>query len=237
MRNTMKVISKFKDYYDFVGKIYGEDDKVLYHRKSLDNSTININEFNTHNFPLGRYSVLKDFYTKMQRGVGSLNHLKIVLVCGYVVLVTEYSYNNYRLMTEEELAEVIDTIRKSYFRRSDDYNFKVVEYVKDTIPILKSIGVPVVEVDRYFKTFYNGPGLQSGNVNYEVYLNKNIPNLGELGISKYFAPEPMFQIIQEFITNTLRTNPDINPPVKISDKDRIVSHGFDLKTSFRKGKK
>lgn len=60
-----------------------------------------------------------------------------------------------------------------------------------------------------------------------------LPVLAELGFASVVKPEQMYQDIAYFVGNTIFTNPDIACPVIVSEKDRIVGHGFDLKTSFR----
>jgi hypothetical protein len=61
-------------------------------------------------------------------------------------------------------------------------------------------------------------------------------NLGELGIGRLYSPEQIYQEISQFISNVMVENADILPPVEISDKDKIVGHGFDIKQSFRNRK-
>jgi hypothetical protein len=39
--------------------------------------------------------------------------------------------------------------------------------------------------------------------------------------------------IYNFIQNVLRKNPDTIPPVEVKNENKILSAGFDLKTSFR----
>ena len=60
-----------------------------------------------------------------------------------------------------------------------------------------------------------------------------LPRLGELGFPALFSAEQAYQNISYFVGNYLRDSVDLNPPAAVSDRDRIVQHGFDLKRSFR----
>ncbi len=61
----------------------------------------------------------------------------------------------------------------------------------------------------------------------------HVPILKDIGFNHVQSPEQTYQDISYYMANVLRENPDVVPPVKIADKDRIVQHGFDLKQSFR----
>jgi hypothetical protein len=60
-----------------------------------------------------------------------------------------------------------------------------------------------------------------------------LPRLGELGFAAIFSAEQAYQNLSYFVGNYLRDSADLNPPAAVSDRDRIVQHGFDLKKSFR----
>ena len=59
---------------------------------------------------------------------------------------------------------------------------------------------------------------------------KFIPNLSMFGIPKLIDAHTMYEDIYNFL-GWLVDNPQ--PPDNQTDKDKIVSHGFDLKHSFR----
>lgn len=60
------------------------------------------------------------------------------------------------------------------------------------------------------------------------------PCLNELQFYKYKDTYSAFQLIQSYISGVLGT--DSQPMVEISNNSKITKAGFDLKTSFRKGK-
>lgn len=62
----------------------------------------------------------------------------------------------------------------------------------------------------------------------------HVPVLGrDTDLPKHISTYEMYQLLAGYCANVLRDNPDTKPPVQVSDKDRIVQHGFDLKQSFR----
>lgn len=66
-----------------------------------------------------------------------------------------------------------------------------------------------------------------------IEVEDKIPKLKDIGFTSLVDPVKLFYDISFFMTNVLRDNPDVQPPVEVSDKDKIPQHGFDLKQSFR----
>lgn len=60
------------------------------------------------------------------------------------------------------------------------------------------------------------------------------PVLRDLGFQRVKDPYTLFQEIETYISNNMCQKQ--NPMVVLSDKSKIIKHGFDYKTSFRKGK-
>lgn len=76
--------------------------------------------------------------------------------------------------------------------------------------------------------YYHG----QGKYLYRVHLADQVPNLGQLGFASVIPAEQMYQNIAMYMSQS-KENPDSQPPAFVSDKDRLVQKGFDLKTSFR----
>lgn len=214
----MKIIAKVKDYYDYVGKIYGEDeaDPIIYKRLDLIDDEYKKVELDS---PFTRGTQV--FGLPDIRNDSSFQQL---IICGYVFTVYKESYidTDYKLLTKEQLEKIIDERASRYFYRPHRIsNYYQGEYVKQAADICKVAGQPVIV---FAGTDYEVE---------KVYIDRRIPNLGELGIPAFFKPEELFQMIEQFISNEIRTNPDSQPPVGQDNNNKIVSHGFDLKTSFR----
>lgn len=212
----MKIIAKVKDYYDYVGKIYGEDEAIVYKRLDLIDDEYKKVEIESPFNKTSQVFGLPDLRTD--------SYFHQLIVCGHVFTVYKESYidTNYKLLTKEQLDKIIEERAKLYFYRPHSIsNYYQGEYVKQAADICKVAGQPVIV---FAGTDYKVE---------KVYIDRRIPNLGELGISAFFKPEELFQMIQQFISNEIRTNPDNQPPVGQDNNNKIVSHGFDLKTSFR----
>lgn len=57
-----------------------------------------------------------------------------------------------------------------------------------------------------------------------------IPDLSKLGFYKIIPPEEMYMRIYDYL-GWLKDNPEI--PCQQTDKEKVASHGFDVKESFR----
>lgn len=66
-----------------------------------------------------------------------------------------------------------------------------------------------------------------------VSVEGEIPILKDVGIDKLIPPEQMYQELSYFVGNIMNESPDMMPPTKMTDKEKIVQHGFDFKQSFR----
>lgn len=214
----MKIISKAKDYYDYVGKLYGEDDKVIYNR--LD---IKVKEYHPVVIP----NPFKKNNQELHLMHGHVDGLDIhqLIVCGYVFTVEKPRYTegavHYKALSPENLIKLRDrSNRSSYYFLDEKEHYYTGEFSEQAKTLCKILEQPVI--------VYTG---QVGND--ELGFSPRIPNLGEAGVSLKFSPEQMFQMIHQFISNEIRENPDIKPPVEVEDKYKIIGHGFDLKTSFR----
>lgn len=183
----MKIISKFKDFYDYLQGIYGIDEKIVLDRTS----SIKMNYY--HNY----------------------NHFKIYF-CGYVI---EGVCINNEFLYGDEL---------------EKYNHINTKPSKDCWYILNDLS-RLISVRKYpymdkklTNEKYNCPIIYSrlNCTNSEEYMT-NYPILKDLNFHKVYTAEQVFLMLSEWIA---REKPIINNQ---TDKEKIVSAGFDLKTSFR----
>ncbi len=68
-----------------------------------------------------------------------------------------------------------------------------------------------------------------------VVVDPKVPMLQAYGMNELFPPEMLYQELAYYVANTINESPDVQPAGKppMSDKEKITSHGFDLKQSFR----
>lgn len=215
----MKIISKFKDYYDWIANIYGTDKSIVYNR----NTPIVVNKVAHKGIPfLPRSS---NYYTDK-----SDYHFKFLVICGKLYVVAKrnefnpiygvdyfhYIKAKWELVTEEHPASYV--LSKNRFGQQNYFNVISSIDSNNIIALSVKVGAPVF-------TFIER--------NDEILVDQEVPNLAEIGVASRYSPEQIYQDISYFICNILKESPDLAPPSKITDNEKIVSHGFDLKQSFR----
>jgi len=210
----MRIISKHKDYYDYLGQIYGIDNKIVYYRKSFTADHINSfhrddvyypnekNKLNV-NVTLSRFFVW--FCDKMYPAVEvsyTVEHKNQLgnPIQGY----TDYSYTFYDF--EELKSKWKNNINwKSWDEDNYEEHFKV-------------------QSNRKLNTEFNSPQIvtvSSNKIDIDVILK-------DYDFQKIMTPEQAFQKVSMFVG----AKPD--PPQQIpTDMHRFVAKGFDKKTSFR----
>jgi len=220
----MLLLSNFQDYYDYLIGITGVDPKIIFHRKKLKEIKFNENL----NFNLSHYDrKSKDTYY-------------VLSICGKRYFIKskkehwDFKWSDFHLITKKDLADdnIFTDVRhfiepryffhKSIKLKKDKINdlFNKLHGVYDVglVNISKKINIPIFVI-------------VSNNRN-SITLHENSPKLKDIkGISKILEPKQLFNDISFFIANVLNdSNPDI---IQISNKDKIIKAGFDLKTSFR----
>lgn len=76
-------------------------------------------------------------------------------------------------------------------------------------------------------------GAERGTKDYHYIIPYRLPVLQEHGFAEVVDPYQMYQDLEYFIANTMNESPDMMPPTEMTNKERIVAAGFDLKQSFR----
>jgi hypothetical protein len=209
----MRIISRFRDYYDAVMKS-GMDREVVYVR---ENKKITLTD------PLNL-----DFTTEQS----SSHHTTDLVFLGYcgqvykIYVVTYatghkyvfYDYEEFkRFMTMNKLAGMFDFDRSKWFP-SRYTKFRDCDTAKFS-ELFHTYQVPLFVLSHVSR--YSTRGTTT------ITLN---PSLKELEFQTIKDPYTAYQDIFQYVAGTL--NKPENKMVKISDKDKVHKHGFD-KWSFR----
>jgi hypothetical protein len=225
----MKIVSKFKDYYDTVSHQY-LDKEVLYLRESVTHKLKDKPVIVGREHKYDKNSVSYHFY------------FEYIGFCGQVYPVLQvkwYEKNAIKestigLYTPEEVYGFFEykglTLdqNKYYWRyhhmnvlneRGIEEFFNERERRERLIPFFDKYQTPVFAYRR-----------QDGNGDAEVEVN---PQLKPYLFSRVKDPFTAHQDLYRYITSVM-VKPD-RPMVQLTDKDRIAKHGFD-KWSFRKEK-
>jgi hypothetical protein len=130
--------------------------------------------------------------------------------------VWEHVYLGRSIISPEPLTQ--DTISRRFLGHQSD----------GAITIARAVNAPA------FTIAGSGAKWEGGRwVDDHVSVERIIPNLGSLGFASLVPAERMYQELALFVGNVLSESPDVRPPAEVSDKERLVQKGFDLKTSFR----
>jgi hypothetical protein len=206
----MRIISSYKDCYDFAAHVYGVDTSIVYDRKEIPTSIIKNTDKEIADSAYF-YSPLKS-YSKLKKFDFEFKHL---VFCGRVFLM--YFKNN-----EEKILRVSDYKKYNIWYNDEDRitNPSISKFITN---LSIKVNAPVFTLSSPNNSvIYHRPK-----------IDKRIPKLSEIGFCNIMQPLKIYTEIYFFMSNVLRKNPDINPPVEIDNKHKILSAGFDLKTSFR----
>ncbi len=215
----MKIISKFKDYYDYLTGIYGVDPLVIYNRRP---------QFIESNFT-HQYGGLQIGDAKDCGIISGEDHYMFgaawlnFYVCNRLFRVFHYNGQYYTStkdlipiynkmpdgIDKQELKRHLPQQPKELSRRKRRRKWGGYE-TEDNKPITLNtdLNCPIILV--YFNT---------------IYLN---PKLEYFGIARFISPQKIFVAITNFLSKR-----DIEMPSSPQDMYRYEAKGFDKKTSFR----
>lgn len=210
----MKIISKFKDYYDFLQGIYGIDEKLILDRTNFINK-----------FPYGENAVVRFF------------------ICGMVI---EGLFRDGKFWYGKELEQFSDK-KHHFWGKSGNYYFvkhdsnkmyggsdsrvlKSPMKFEDWISMQETIAYknktePICPNDKY-----NCPIIVSSYFRNSCESNDGHemnPILSEYQFHKVYSAEQIWRMLTEWLGREKQIKE------MRTDKEKILSNGFDLKTSFR----
>jgi hypothetical protein len=251
----MKIHSRFRDYYDHVAYQHGGGDpKVIYHRDYIvpDHPVLG-GQWNEGHQEIARHlapRIPEDIDT-IRDGKHVRHEFRALIVLGKRYYIERYgirgpfsttlvevwkdwhitkrpilytpSGNFYAMAQDDEqlLSDVVVSykqrrsleIRKEYEREWEKYAVAQGEFSPRLVELSKTLNAPVFIVDRYF------------------HVRGRTPKLGELGFAAYYSAEQLYQELAMFVGNILQ--PVADPQSPMTDIEKVVSHGFDKKKSFR----
>lgn len=211
----MKIISKFKDYYDYLSGVWGEDPLLTYVRKSEYTPIYDCNDC-----------------TKVKIYIGGM------LVEALLYKGVFYYGENIEVFTSE-LPWYI-TMGKSSFN-SSRLEYGNVTLDKDSVVFIARNTLRDGQIDPYRDMFIlRKPIVDTQKVNerencpvvLEIHKKfyKN-PILKELKLNSFISPEQTYRLISDWLS-LQRTKAEDRPDIR-TNVQKVESHGFDNKTSFR----
>ena len=255
----MRIISKFKDYYDCI-QAYGHDDYCIFQRVK--------NKTTIDNF---EYPVLNELVVlplHFETNSSEINiKIKWLLYCGnlipFLMLKAKDAYDGsgFYLYDINDVGKLFSFIEKEYgikerthiesmfnsnkknkdciyawrfhFYKHDVKRLFEMTSILNSSDILLNAEVPIGILNKKKGTrrYYDDEINHRTRIKWELNTN---PTLSAIQFYKHKHNLEAFTDIENYITQQLGGNsPTI---IEVSNKNKIVKHGFDLKTSFRKPK-
>lgn len=233
----MKIISKTKDYYDWVGKKYGGGDPLATYDRRWDpaaEETITTkNECISGWFggnPIDNCGIEGvDGYT-CSACIVNAKRYPLISTYTYDARLDVKTYQPWRLVHSPDDIFFTHLYPATYRNlrwgpRMWGWNQRQFEEMRHGLMFPKEQPHLITLSRELQRPVFQMAGSYTA-------LNA-VPNLGELGFASAIPAEQMYQEIAYFVGNLLRESPDLSPPAAVSDADRLRQHGFDPKRSFR----
>jgi hypothetical protein len=204
----MKIISKWKDYYDYLQGIYGVDDKLVLDRRNFHHTpeilttTTNVVRF----YIAGK--VIEGYWKDNKIYYGS--KIKQFAKNDYKVPSYLKGKNEQWYIDMPVLGKRNETIAINKFIEEDIHNYNI----KTNCPILLEAG--------------------DGNIKFEEKYSRNrfssFPKLVDFDLGSFISAHDMWIMLSSFLSSQIK---DAVPNPEQTNKEKILAKGFDIKTSFR----
>ncbi|PIM80253.1 hypothetical protein [Fusobacterium pseudoperiodonticum] len=242
----MKIISKFRDFYDYKVAKYGVDEKLVYTRKTYCEYFLN---FYSHLRKEYRFSE-EEFNKNLKKNVEYSEIAKYhkILVIGEKVIHLFFTengvYNHLDIKNHKDVEKPYGCAKSKIIIFNDDkkfdipsafralwpdlfsYDRKRLIYVNTYIPKDDIILNEPIFLIEYIGEYNDGTSRRQYFP--PLYKFTYNPNLSQMGV--YIDEDFIWQSLVEFLSNK-RSEKEISP--EVSNENKILSKGFDLKTSFR----
>ena len=237
----MKIISKFKDFYDYKVAKYGMDEKLVYTRKTYCEYFLN---FYSHLRKEYRFSE-EEFNKNLKKNVEYSEIAKYhkILVIGEKVIHLFFTengvYTHLDIKNRKDIEKPYGCVESKTIIFNDDKKFEIFSAFPLLWPNLFSydrnrlicvntdipsddiiLNEPMLLIELIGKS-------KSSRYLY-IYKFTYNPILSKLRV--YIDEDFIWQSLVEFLSNK-RSEKEISP--EVSNENKILSKGFDLKTSFR----
>ena len=240
----MKIISKFRDFYDYKVAKYGMDEKLVYTRKTYcEYFQVLIGNISNINID---YRISEDDFNKnLKDDIKPIDEKNIhkILFIGEKLIHLFFTENGVYTHFDAKNLDVSKGKYQSYSSKeitfNDGRNFEITTdfgwnklFSYDRKKFFSSMRIdksdiifnePMILIE-YFGKSYN-KNLKYHRPLYKFTYN---PNLSQMGV--YIDADFVWQSLVEFLSNK-RSEKEISP--EVSNENKILSKGFDLKTSFR----
>ena len=238
----MKIISKFKDFYDYKVAKYGVDEKLVYTRKTYcEYFQVLIGNISNINID---YRISEDDFNKnLKNDIKPIDEKNIhkILFIGEKLIHLFFTENGVYTHFDAKKLDVSKGTYQSYCSKEitfkDGKKFNIFSKFGSDWDYLLSYNrkkLITSDIDKD-DIILNEPmllieliGTSKSSKYLYIYKFTYNPNLSQMGV--YIDADFVWQSLVEFLSNK-RSEKEISP--EVSNENKILSKGFDLKTSFR----
>ena len=242
----MKIISKFKDFYDYKVAKYGMDEKLVYTRKTYCEYFLNFYSYLSKEDRISE----DDFNKNLKKNVEYSEIAKYhkILVIGEKVIHLFFTengvYTHLDIKNRKDIEKPYGCVKSKTIIFNDDKNFDIFSafpllwtnlfsydrnrLIRVNTDIPKDdiiLNAPIFLIE-YIGEYNDGTSRRQYFP--PLYKFTYNPNLSQMGV--YIDEDFIWQSLVEFLSNK-RSEKEISP--EVSNENKILSKGFDLKTSFR----
>ena len=237
----MKIISKFRDFYDYKVTKYGVDEKLVYTRKTYCEyfESLVIDVYTASGDRISEENFNKNLKENFEYFKG-INFHKILILGEKLIhlFFTENGvYTHFDIKNENDLRKLNDFQYKKEITFKNEKKFSIFSKFGSDWDNLLSFNrkkLITYDIDKY-DIILNEPillieliGTSKSSKYLYIYKFTYNPNLSQMGV--YIDADFVWQSLVEFLSNK-RSEKEISP--EVSNENKILSKGFDLKTSFR----
>lgn len=253
----MKIISNYKDYYDYLAYQYGVDDNIIFERNRVipigDNIKIygipasdKINEDGTipeHCHQRGNFSLSNVFYYEYNGKRCQFEQVSIVGTIYYYLLEYDGEKGNFLMrMPKNEDFNIYYQWRKKIGNNRGQVAWPEIWGGRKNFKHLQSRVKGIIQPDEP-RLPYDIPVRLHQELKMPILWKSStlpdgqecllMPMLSKIrGFGGVCPPDSIYRNIYNFLQQ-MRSSPDSEPPVSVDNESQIIKHGFDLKQSFR----
>jgi hypothetical protein len=225
----MVIKSPFKDYYDFVAHQYGGGDPaIVYVRNRLapmeQDRLGGLRQTSREVTVPGDCPLPASIWWRPTEGTSEM--FLSAVGRGYLLRkksdLNDDDPNTYAVIAPAEIDR--EEQKRGYYGK----RYRRFEFGKESaflVELSRTIGAPVFAIQSIL--YLHRPDTCV------LRIPGPCPVLREIGMPALISPRQMYQDLAYFLGNTMKPHPDTEPPVEVSNRQKIVKAGFDLKQSFR----
>lgn len=231
----MRIIDSNKDFYDYCQNIYPDDLNTFDRRDSYNLSK---EEFASY-FKVDIHFLMRKH---LQKATCDYNHIIILQVCNvfWMFLLTITKTDTYGECTDYNLKLLncwtdYSVKREKLKLYEPSFKYTTINF-RDNLEdekVIKNMKQAIHTNDLRDEKVFSHFTIYKGGVEFNKEEEvKTIPILKNIGIASLVNPIDIYLALDEYFSKE-KTESERDASIGITDKEKVVNHGFDAKKSFR----